>query len=176
VSQAKDFTVSTFGLLIGFFVPGLVGLYGISLWSPQISSVFRLFLTAKSNAGLFLIVLLASLALGLVTSPLRHLLYEQWFRFGPQLDAADFGKLSDTGKLETFRTIVDEHYRYHQFYGHVSLLILPLFAGLVRDQASRSCSGAWIFGISFTAVEVTLIYAARHTYGRYVSRAKIVLQ
>ncbi|MFD6886268.1 hypothetical protein [Streptomyces sp. NPDC059957] len=175
MSQAKDFTVSTFGLLIAYFLPGLAALYGIALWSPQVASIFETFLSAKSNVGLFLLVSMGALLIGLSASPIRYLFYEEWFRFGPKLGPGDFAKLSDAGKLESFRTVVDEHYRYHQFFGHMSLLALPCLAGLVRIQGSRSVNGGWAFAICFVALEVALIFGARHTFQKYVERAKVIL-
>ncbi|MFI6155873.1 hypothetical protein ACIBCA_24670 [Kitasatospora sp. NPDC051170] len=176
MSQAKDFTISTFGLLIAYLLPGFLVLYGVSFWSPQVEGLFNTFRAAKSDVGLSLLMLMASLTAGLILSPMRHLLYEVWCRFGAaKLESADFQKLGEAGKLDSFRTVVDEHYRHHQFYGHCSLAILPVAAGLVRTQGSHSTNGAWLVSLSSVAVEAALIYAARNTYKKYVDRAKIVL-
>lgn len=69
-------TSTSFGLLIAYLLPGLIGLYGASLWSNAVSKVFSTFLTSSSNVGLFILILLGSLVVGLVVSGLRWLLVE----------------------------------------------------------------------------------------------------
>src|SRR5688572_28867809 len=67
------FTSTSFGLLIAYLLPGIIVLYGVSLWSPRVHAIFQTFLGANSNAGLFLLLLLASLIAGLLVSGVRVL-------------------------------------------------------------------------------------------------------
>ena len=78
-SGMKDVTVTSFGLVIAYLLPGLIGLYGLVFWSKTFKEMFSTFLTSESNLGLFLIVVLASLAIGLFANGVRWLLFEVWF-------------------------------------------------------------------------------------------------
>ena len=60
----KDVTITSFGLIIAYLLPGFAGLYGLSFWSVHVSLIFSTFSTSASNIGLFLVVILASLIIG----------------------------------------------------------------------------------------------------------------
>jgi hypothetical protein len=123
----KDVTSTSFGLLIAYLLPGLVALYAFSLWLNSIQSQFKVFLTAESNVGLFLLVVLAAITLGLQVTAPRWVLFELilfkllfWLISKKQyrkhvLSSEDFLILGVRSKLEAFRAATDEYYRYHQF-------------------------------------------------------------
>src|SRR5437868_1626373 len=69
--RMPDITSTFFGLTIAFLAPGMVGLYSLKYWLTSTNRVFETVLTAKSNAGLFLMVILGALVLGLVVSAIR---------------------------------------------------------------------------------------------------------
>ncbi len=73
----KDVTSTSLGLLIAYLLPGLVALYAFSLWPGPLQSQFQVFLTAESNVGLFLLVILAAIALGLQITWV-------WYGVGPR--------------------------------------------------------------------------------------------
>src|ERR1041384_5628256 len=65
-----------FGAVVAFIAPGFIAMHAVAFHSPQAQS--WLDLTAKSDqaVGVFLFVLLTSLALGLVVSGIRALLLD----------------------------------------------------------------------------------------------------
>ena len=75
----KDVTVTSFGLVIAYLLPGLSLLYTLGFWFPEIHSLFQAFLTTTSNLGLFLIVVLVSLIVGLIIHGIRAVVYEYIF-------------------------------------------------------------------------------------------------
>jgi hypothetical protein len=175
MGQAKDFTITTFGLLIAYFLPGMVALYGLGFWFHQIAETFKIFRTSNSSLGLFLMVLMGSLTIGLVLTPIRALLYEEIIWRGLKINTNSLSKVRQSGRLESLRTIIDEQYRYHQFWGNLSLAALPLAVGLAKTL----WSDAWNRELSVVAVacllEASTVWAAIESYGRYVERANEVL-
>lgn len=88
---------------------------------------------------------------------------------------SDFSQLAIEAKLLAFRAAVDEHYRYHQFYG-ATLVVLPFFyAGLIYHSPAR-----WLLYLIlspfFAAMEYALYWAAVGPYRAFVSRANFILK
>lgn len=175
--DAKDITSTSFGLVIAYLLPGITGLYSLKFWHPMVREVFGKFLNAESNVGLFLIVMLASLILGLHITLFRWLIFECLMCRSYRLNPSDFVELGTEPKLTAFRAAVDEHYRYHQFWGGMCI-VLPLgFAGWIKDfwGTLSTPSFFWIFAI-FMAVELTTGIGAFAAYTRYVERARRIIK
>ena len=96
--QLKDVTTTTFGLVIAYLVPGMTGLYALTLWSSQADEVFTKFGTTEANFGLFLLVMMAGLATGMLLTPLKSLLYEEFVCRSSKLDPDLLATLADPGK------------------------------------------------------------------------------
>jgi small basic protein len=169
----KDVTSTSFGLLIAFVLPGVAGLYTSSFWSTTVHQWFATFLTAESNVGLFFLLALAALIIGLQLTLVRWLLFERWFSPEVSLAPSEFAALKDDKILAAFRAAVDEHYRYHQFWGGMAV-VFPVSAVTAIYQ-TRSCLSAIVFLCVFLAIEVVTWLAAREAYARYVVRARAIL-
>lgn len=174
-----NITSTTFGLVIATLLPGLAALYGLTFWSPRVRQVFETFLTSDSNIGLFLLVILAALAMGLLLSALRWVVYERDFPWAKhdRLSPDDFQSLTRTDCLPAFKTVVEEHYRYHQFFGGVSIAWPLIVGGWVwRESSSLGILltiGAIVVGI---LLELLLYAAAKDARKQYIDRAKGVLK
>src|SRR5262249_16593657 len=144
----KDVTSTTFGLIIGFLLPGVAGLWALGPWFPPVATAFAKVQDAKTDIGLSLLGLMAALGTGLIVTLFRWLLFEQLFFRIHCLDTNDFEKLGESGdKLLAFRAAVDEHYRYHQFWGASQLLYLsPTSVGCSRSY--RPAFDPSVFGPS----------------------------
>jgi hypothetical protein len=180
----KDVTSTSFGFLIAYLLPGLVALYAFSLWVDPIQSQLKVFLTANANVGLFLLVVLAAITLGLQVTAVRwvvfelvfFVLFELVFGWKLRLSKSDFSNLGEPGKLEAFRAATDEHYRYHQFWGGMTIVLPLLYLGL-RSSSSYSSwtkSGWTVF--VFVIIEVITFAATIEAYYRYSSRGKEILK
>ncbi|TVZ75377.1 hypothetical protein [Streptomyces sp. BK340] len=176
MEQAKDFTVTTFGLLIAFFLPGLIGLYGFSLWNHQAAETFKTFKTSSSNIGLFLLLLMASLAVGLTLTPIRALLYEEVICKSHRPAASLYRNLRQSNRHEGFRTIIDEQYRYHQFWGNSSLAAIPLMLRVTLNCFSASLLLGILVMLAFLAVETVTVWAAIQGYIRYAQKHNALLR
>lgn len=129
----KDLTPSSFGLLIAFFLPGLVALFSLSFWSEQIASWFSTFLRSGTKFDLLGLVVLASLILGLEITLVRWLFFEKLLCRGLRLTPEDFEGLADEHTLPAFRAAIEENYRYHQFWGGIAIVMPIGFVGWSRS-------------------------------------------
>jgi hypothetical protein len=173
----KDFTAPTFGLVIAYLLPGLSAFYGLTFWSKEVKKIFDIFLTTPSNIGLFFLVLLGSLILGLFSTVIRWLLYERWLCRRDRLSTSDFEKLGNEGKLTAFRASVDELYRYHQFYGSMTIvLLIPYVGWLIESLKSISATVVILSLLGFLIGECALGYAAYDVYKQYIKWSRRIME
>jgi hypothetical protein len=171
----KDVGSTSFGLVIAYLLPGLMALYALSYFSAPVHALFTTFLKAESNVGLFLLVTLGALAVGLQVSLVRSLIFQSWLCKGWRLSASDFAFLASEGKLSAFRATVDEHYRYHQFWGGMAVVMPILFGRWIFSLPIRSAE-CWILVVIFLLLEWATVWGAREAYVGYVERAQQILK
>ena len=136
--------------------------------------MFDAFLTAQSTVGLFFILALSALIVGLQITLVRWLFFEKWFARQPGLKSSEFAALKDDKVLTAFRAAVDEHYRYHQFWGGLAVVI-PLIVITVIKESSCSISTA-IAVVALLAMEILTCIAANEANQRYITRARAILE
>jgi len=174
--QAKDITTTSFGLLIAYLLPGLVGLYAGRYWLDEVDRLFTTLGTISASFGLFLLVALAGLATGMLVTPVMSVLYEVLLLRDKKLDASAVGKLAETGKYGAFGAVIDEQYRYHQCWGNMSLVLLPLALGWFHTRWSGlSFVGKSTAVLCSVILEGAVIWAAIEAYRRYIDRATALL-
>jgi len=178
VQAMKDITAVYFGFIIAYLLPGLTGYYALSFWSSQVRAVFTTFISVNANVGLFFLVVLTSLVIGLQVTVVRWILFEKLctrlFRLPLPLQPAEFAKLGTEGLLEAFRGAVDEHYRYHQFWGGMAVVLPILFSGwLVGSSLTKVGAVAW--AVVFTCMELVTAMAAIDAWVKYTERARRIL-
>ena len=177
--EVKELTITSFGLIIAYLLPGLIGLYGMSFWFPRIGAAFDTFLTSESNVGLFFLIVLSALAVGMLIHGIRWIVVEVWcstpnLRLDPEL----FAKLAGERKLPAFRTAVDEIYRYHQWWGGIAIAGPIVFVGWMNSTealkvGTNQSVALWL---AFLALETLVMYAAWRVWEMYVTRLKLILK
>ncbi|MGA2904439.1 MAG: hypothetical protein ABSD98_11445, partial [Candidatus Korobacteraceae bacterium] len=130
-AELTDLTSTSFGYLIAFLLPGLVFFYGLGLWYPTLFPVLRASGSADVAIGPSVIFLLGCLTAGVLLAAIRWFVYERVICRSKKFDGDHFLRLSTPDKLSSFKAVVDEHYRYHQFYGSVSIALIPAFVSLI---------------------------------------------
>jgi len=177
-----NITSTAFGLIIATLLPGLAGLYGLSFWSSALRRTFTTFQTSESNVGLFLLIVLAALALGLVASAIRWVVFERSFELGrfkinrDRLEPDQFQTLTKQDHLPAFKAVVDEHYRYHQFFGGAFVVWPILYVGWLKQYGIHR--GFWpILITALGAVSLWILFYVAATDSRtmYVARARGLL-
>ncbi len=176
----KDLTSESFGLIIAFLLPGLVAIIALSFWSGRIKEVLKSFLSEKANVNLFLLVIIAALAIGLLITSLRALIFEKWARVAEPLSANDFAALASSDKFAAFRGAVDAHYRYHQCWGGLVIVLPVLYLGWLKETYIAAISSTYSIFIlptlCFVVFEAASTWAACEAYKNYVNRARAILK
>jgi hypothetical protein len=132
-----DLTPSTFGILLANLLPGVTAFYAVGLIVPEASRLLRDAFIEDVGFGPLLLVIILSVFAGLLIGGLRTLIYEDVFftriRQVERPGGRDLGAFRDGDTLAAFRAAIEELYRYHQFWGSLSLSFPFLFvAVLVR--------------------------------------------
>jgi hypothetical protein len=172
--KMPDVTSSSFGMLIAYLLPGLSMFYSLALCFPPVRNIFNTFLTAESNVGLFLLVLLGSIVISLELAALRWLLYEKIICRSHKLNREKFKNLKSKETLDAFRAAVDEHYRYHQFWGALSL-VLPTFAVCLDNGTSLTTPMRVLLYSTSLAAAVITLFVARDAFIKYTERANAII-
>lgn len=172
-----DITSTSFGLLIAYLLPGLVALFGLSYWIQELRDLFDAFLTGGSNIGLFLLVALASIATNLQVTLIRWAIFEEWICRRYSLKPEDFKDMSNEGKFSAFRGAVDEHYRYHQFWGCMAIALPILFIGWAqRHDIYNFFWNGFLITVLFLIVEGLTWSGAVKAYTNYVNRTRYIMK
>lgn len=123
----------SFTLLIAYAVPGLLGVYSLSLHFEPINYLFGLD-TAHSSTTVIIPLTLLVLGAGIIINaltwaflrPLIHL-------FGVKKPDLDYSKLTKD-KIEQYNIIVESSYRYYQSYSNLLTSILILLIAIFTSQ------------------------------------------
>jgi hypothetical protein len=173
--DVKDLTSTSFGYVIAFLLPGLLGLYALTYWFSPAGQFISPVLKADANAGPSVIVLLVALAIGLCVSALRFFLFEKLLCRKHKFPAHMFSKLAAEGRLASFKAVVDEHYRYHQFYGGCAVAVLILYTGWFRYAIDDANLRFVLVSVAFALFELLLIVTGTDAFIRYVERGTIIV-
>ncbi len=123
----KDLTTTSFGLIIAYVLPGSAGLYGLSFLIAAFKDVADRLLTANADVGLFLLVVAAAVIAGLQINVLRWAIYEKFLFSDLKLAEFSYGKLDGENKLKMVLYVIEENYRYHQFYGGMTIVMPVIY-------------------------------------------------
>jgi hypothetical protein len=174
MNNIKDVTSTTFGLIIAYLLPGLTAFYGLSFFSARVTNWFDLIFGGSASGGLILFVIFGAIAIGLQLSVVRWLIFEEFLCRDCRFDAAALAGIADAGRFAAYRLLIDEQYRYHQFWGAMSFAQLMLFGGWIGTQEGSVCL-AWLSTILATLCEVLTIVAAIAALKRYAALRQNVL-
>jgi hypothetical protein len=176
-AEMKDLTSTSFGYVIAFLLPGLLGLYALSYWSGGIRQLLQPALKAEATVGPSVILLLIALGVGLCISAIRFFAFEKLLCRQHSFPADMFAKLTAENKLGSFKAVVDEHYRYHQFYGGCAVALAILYGGWIRGQTyADRCGSLILVTVGFLVFEALLISTAADSFKRYVARGTTIVQ
>lgn len=181
----KDMTTRSFGLMIAYLLPGFSFFCSASFWSSEVRSLLRDFMSSNSDVGSFLFVVLLSLLFGLVLNAVRWFFYERHLPSKSQMHSDYFARVSESDRLLAIHTILDENFRYHQFYGSLSLVGCIFIAGVAFKGYTHFLKELYVsvrIGIFILALvllgllEIIIILAAKVAFRRYVERSKAIMK
>jgi len=171
----KDLTSTSFGYLIAFLLPGMFGLYALSFWFPQVELLLHPVLNPDTTVGPSLVFLLIALGMGLCLSAARFFLFEQFLCRKHHLPPNVFALLTADGKLAPFKAVVDEHYRYHQFYGGCAVALWILFLGWWHGQDWMISEQVSYRGLGFILLETLFVVSGRDSFIKFIKRGRTIV-
>jgi len=117
-----------FGVVIAYIIPGTAVLYSFRGDSGLVDLWFAGNPVTSPTVAGFLFVSLAAVAVGLVLSTIRWLVLDTLHHHtGMPPPQRDFRILAD--RVEAFQTLVENRYRYYQFYGNSLVALLVILPG-----------------------------------------------
>lgn len=170
----KDVNEKNFGLVIAFLLPGFIVLWGVSFSSPTVAGwLARSSGSDAPTLGGFLYATLASLAVGMLLSALRWATLEQFLKlFGVRAPNIDFRRLAVQDRYTAFVAIVENHYRYYQYYSSSLLAVVASFIAYVAPANTKPTAG---IALAVSGIVVILFLASRDALKKYYDRAAAVL-
>lgn len=169
----NDLSAKNFGIAIAYVLPGFVVLWGASCWSTTVQGWLVAEPTAAISVGGFLYATLGSFGGGLTASAVRWLVVDTLHHHtGLRPPNWDFGRLQD--KLQAFEALVENHYRYYQFYANMFVAV-PFACGCA--VLGNDCAGdvsAWSVA-GLVVLQAVLFATSRDTLRKYYSRAERLL-
>lgn len=168
-----DVSTRNFGYLIAYVIPGFVVVAAGSAYSSMIRSWFGGPIVDFPTVGGFLYTTLASVACGMTVSAIRWLVLDFiHHRTGVAKAAWNLAAFEDHHAAVV--TLVEQHYRYYQFYGNMLIAILVSAAApralLLLFPVDRATLW-WIIGV----VAVLYFLASRDALKKYYSRSSALL-
>src|SRR5258708_1900175 len=124
-----------FGLMVAYLLPGFIGLAGIAPFSPIVMAWLRPLNQSAASLGAPVYAVLAATTIGMIVSCFRWLLIDHinlWTGIRPP--TWDDSRLQET--FNAFDYLVDNHYRYYQFFANT--LVASLFAYAVNRLMETS--------------------------------------
>ena len=166
----SELSHKNFGLLIAYVLPGFVALWGISQFSPTVESWIATSGQGAPTIAGFLYVTLASLAAGLTVSAVRWAIIDHLHAVtGIAPPAWKFVNLE--GKLQGYLTLIENHYRYYQFYANMFVAAAFSFAARMAAEGLPSLRET----AAFVALELVLFAGSRDTLSKYYTRTRQLL-
>lgn len=162
-----------FGVVIAFWLPGFVLLWGLTYSFPEVSKFLpKSTETEAPTVGGFLYVTLASLAVGLMVSAVRWMLVDIFLHDVTRVKRPniDFGKLTEKDAYLAFQGIVENHYRYYQYYANTLVALVAAFFTYLIVHGVNQVS--WFLWTAFIISCFSLSLASRDCLVKYCTRAE----
>ena len=171
----REVTGQNFGLLIAYVIPGFVSLWAVGRFSPVVSGWLQASATPDNAAtvGGFLYVTLASVGTGLTVSTVRWAIIDSVHHWtGIRRPPWDDSRLQE--KLGAFESLVENHYRYYQFYANMLVaMCVVLLARLF--SSGRSWNELDLADCGILLMSVVYWAGSRDTLRKYYTRAAFLL-
>jgi hypothetical protein len=162
-----------FGLIIAYLLPGFVSLWGMSYFSPVVESWIDVQQPSGSPAVAgFMFATLASLAAGVTVSAVRWAVIDH-LHHATGIVPPDWKFAHLEGRLQGYLTLVENHYRYYQFYSN--MFVAAAFAYSARLVEGPAFLRPVAATCGFLALEMTLFAGSRDTLQKYYDRTRQLL-
>jgi hypothetical protein len=157
-----------FGLIVAFLIPGFIGLAGVAPLMPVVGEWLRPANLGDFGIGPTVYAIMAATAVGMIVSCTRWLVIDhilQWT--GVVQPAWDLSRLEQ--HLGAFDYILDNHYRYYQFYANTLVAILWAYSVNRILQTSPLLGFGTDLGVAVLCV--VLFMGSRDALSKYYVRS-----
>jgi hypothetical protein len=170
----SELSGKNFGIIIAYVLPGFVTLWGVSHYSPTVESWLTTTSSGSPTVAGFMYVTLASLGAGLTVSAVRWCLLDSVHHAtGIEPPPWEFANLDD--RLQGFLALVENHYRYYQFYGNTFVAMAIAYRVRLAWLRSSPWQEGW-WTVAFMVLEAILLAGSRDALRKYYSRAARLLR
>lgn len=163
----------SFGVLIAYILPGFILLWALSFLFPPVERWLTGGVAETPVIGGVVYATAASIIAGMILNAIRWIaidpIHHATGLTRPQLDDAKLEK-----RLAAFTRLVEDHFRYHQFYANTALALLighPLW----RHHSGLTGLPGWAIDALAACVVLVLLLASRDALGRYYARTNRLL-
>ena len=171
--QQQDHLTKSFGLIIAFVVPGMIGLYAASFPVPALRDWFGIASSQPPTVGGFLFVNVAAAGAGVLLSGVRWLVLERWW-WGEE-DPGGGVSLAERRRSElVYQNLVAQFYDFYLFYGNTLVALIVLYATWALT-GELHWGLAWGGGALAIAILV-LERSARNSFERFHARRANLLR
>ncbi len=167
--MAEQLSTRNFGLIIAYLVPGFTAVWSAAFHFETVAG--WLGTQDGPQVGGLLLITLASVAAGMILSALRWAVVDTLHH----VTGIRGGRFDDsmlTERLSSYVWIVENHYRYHQFYGQ--MLLALVFAHVMWRTSGVAPSGIAI-DLCLVGVDLVLFAGSRNALQRYYRRTESLL-
>jgi hypothetical protein len=176
----KEVTDKNFGVLIAFWIPGALLLWGLSFSVSDLGLWIKSSESGEGTIGNFLFASLASLGTGLMISAIRWASVDQFFERSGVLKRPplDLSALTDKDVLAAFNGAVENHYRYYQYYSNAFVAVAVAFTAYVLSVLKNDVWRSWLIVhvVLVVLIELILLFASRDSLSKYYMAATQILK
>ncbi|MEN1704600.1 MAG: hypothetical protein AAGJ54_03670 [Planctomycetota bacterium] len=163
----------SFGPLIATVLPGFVLLAGVATRVPEIAVWMLGVGPSDPTIGGVFYVTAASTLLGMLLGALRWATIDQIFAFsGLRRPAWNDRRLIEA--LPAFTRLVDDHYRYYQFYSNTAIALAGAFLLWRSSPHATGHEPGWV-ELGLSLIVLVLLAASRDALSRYYRRTGLLL-
>ena len=153
--------------MVAYVLPGFIVLAGIAPFSRTVAAWLQPLDQAEASLGAPLYAVLAATTIGMIVSCFRWLIIDHVHHWtGVRPPVWDDSLLSE--RVGAFNYLVDNHYRYYQFYSNI--LIAIAIAYLVNRMAATSPVLGLGTDFGVLVVFATLFAGSRDALSKYYVR------
>ncbi len=170
----KEVSNQSFGLMVAYVLPGFLALWGMSCFSETVKSWLVVPAHVQPTVGGFLYLTLGSLYAGMTVSAIRWAVIDN-LHHATGIPRPNWKFSSLQSALPAFSFLVENHYRYYQFYANC--LVSMVFVGLTVVLTGGPWTGQpCLLGTGFVFIGVVFFAASRDTLRKYYERASQLLE
>lgn len=168
-------TISTrnFGLLIAYVIPGFVCLLGAGSMSDAVWVWLVGAGSGGPSVGGVLYVGIASVGAGMTSSVVRWAVLDS-VHDATGIDRPDLDESRLTERLEAFDYLVEQHYRYYQFYGNTLVATAAAYAMWRCSPHSVGVTAGWA-EVMLLVIGAVFAAGSRDALRKYYSGSILLL-